>query len=153
MENDRREVNMRGCNTAKKRKRTDVRKRNTRETVVNMCTEDEGIRPLRNVCIIRHNYTVSQPVDGGSMELQNVAILPQHYRALQPEDGGSMELRNVGILPQHYTALQPEDGGSMELRNVFILPQHYTTQQGVTTQKTMTCPYLVLVTKRHADGF
>jgi hypothetical protein len=54
------------------------------------------------------------------MALRNVGILPHHYTVSQPEDGGSMALRNVGILPHHYTESRPEDGSSMVLRNVLI---------------------------------
>jgi hypothetical protein len=94
--------------------------------------EDGGSKVLRNVGILPHHYTVSQPSeDGGSKVLRNVGILPQHYMVSQPsEDGGSKVLRNVGILPQHYMVSQPsEDGGSKVLRNVGILPQHYTVLQ------------------------
>jgi len=76
---------------------------------------------LRNVDILPHYYSVSQPEDGGSMVLRNTVS--------QAEDGGSMFLRNVGILPHHYTVSSPEEGGSKDLRNNGIVPQYYMTSQ------------------------
>jgi len=70
--------------------------------------QDSVRRRRQHVGILPYHYTASQrSEDGGSKVLRNIAILTHRYTVSQPEKGGTMLLRNVGILLHPYTASQP----------------------------------------------
>jgi len=70
--------------------------------------------------------TSLQVQDGGSKVLRNIGMLPHYYTVSQPKDGGSKVPRNIGMLPHYYTVSKTEDGGSRVPRNIGMLWHHYT---------------------------
>jgi uncharacterized protein Veg len=67
------------------------------QDLIKLHSEDGRSKVLRNVGILPHHYTVSQPRRPGLIT------------KLRSEDGRSKVLRNVGIISQDYMAPQPED--------------------------------------------